>query len=192
MSNIIHGYTKPVVADFTLLNNAVTGTADDSVEGIHWYEPAGGGENLKLLVVSTPSTPWRATGHITNVGTWVYALSYGMAYRQSSNGYMFAFHNYTWGTKVNPRFYKQNYTDYTTPASSTWLSSYAVWDLGWFRLEDNGTNRISSISLDGVHWTVLITESRTTFLTADQVGFITNPATQNSYLTIDHFKLEAG
>ena len=41
----------------------------------------------------------------------------------------------------------------------------------WIRLTDNGTNRISQISADGQHWLTLLTEGRTTFLTADEVGF---------------------
>jgi hypothetical protein len=40
----------------------------------------------------------------------------------------------------------------------------------WFRIQDDGTNRISSISTDGIHWVPFHTVGRTDFLTPDQVG----------------------
>jgi hypothetical protein len=41
----------------------------------------------------------------------------------------------------------------------------------WLRLQDNGTNRISFFSMDGINWIQLHSVGRTDFITADQVGF---------------------
>lgn len=41
----------------------------------------------------------------------------------------------------------------------------------WLRITDNGTNRISSYSVDGYNFITLFTVGRTSFLTADQIGF---------------------
>jgi hypothetical protein len=44
----------------------------------------------------------------------------------------------------------------------------------FFRIADDGANRISSISTDGINFRVIHTVARTDFLTADQVGFFVN------------------
>lgn len=41
----------------------------------------------------------------------------------------------------------------------------------WLRVHDDKTNRIWSFSFDGLTWVDILTEARTTFLTATQVGF---------------------
>jgi hypothetical protein len=59
-----------------------------------------------------------------------------------------------------------------TSYSGTYLSrGYSPGALLWLRIADNGTNRICSVSGDGVHWRVFHTIGRTDFLTATEVGF---------------------
>jgi hypothetical protein len=48
---------------------------------------------------------------------------------------------------------------------------YCGGNLVWLRIEDNGTNRICSISADGQVFTTFHSVGRTDFLTADEVGF---------------------
>jgi hypothetical protein len=44
----------------------------------------------------------------------------------------------------------------------------------WLRLSDDGTNRKIYYSLDGIHWIEMFSESRTNFITPDEVGFALN------------------
>jgi hypothetical protein len=39
----------------------------------------------------------------------------------------------------------------------------------WLQIEDDGTDRIHRVSDDGFHWVEQVRESRTAFLTADEV-----------------------
>lgn len=41
----------------------------------------------------------------------------------------------------------------------------------WFRIRDNGTNRIMDFSFNGLDWVQLRSESRTTFITPDYIGW---------------------
>lgn len=41
----------------------------------------------------------------------------------------------------------------------------------WFRIRDNGTNRIMDFSFNGLDWMQLLSESRTTFITPDYIGW---------------------
>ena len=41
----------------------------------------------------------------------------------------------------------------------------------WFRIRDDNTNRYYETSLNGLDWATLSSEARTTFLTADQIGW---------------------
>jgi hypothetical protein len=54
---------------------------------------------------------------------------------------------------------------YTSLQFSGW--TYPI----WLRIQDNGTNRICSFSMDGVNYLVLHTVGRTDHLTADEVCF---------------------
>ena len=39
------------------------------------------------------------------------------------------------------------------------------------QLEDNNTNRLWKYSADGLHWIQVYSESRTSFITPDEIGF---------------------
>jgi hypothetical protein len=53
-----------------------------------------------------------------------------------------------------------------------------------FKIADNGTNRIYSLSYDGTTFLDLYSVTRTTFLTPDQVGFYVNSGANQSTVTM--------
>jgi hypothetical protein len=51
----------------------------------------------------------------------------------------------------------------------------------WLRMEDNNTNRIYYISVDGVNWIQVYSEARTTWITANQIGWTLNPGGSSGF-----------
>jgi hypothetical protein len=51
----------------------------------------------------------------------------------------------------------------------------------WIRIADNGTNRIISWSVNGLHFTQVHSVSRTDFITADEVGFFISDSADNKH-----------
>lgn len=145
----------------------LTGTADTGV-------------NTRAWVKSIPSAPYTITALIT-----VYALNggygqCGLVLRQSSDGKLVDFGWTSGNTDTEHGIIAQKMTsptatsaNYTLNAPYYFASSTAIF-AGiplWLRIVDNNTNRILSISPDGVTWLEVHSVSRTDFLTPDQVGF---------------------
>jgi hypothetical protein len=148
-------------------------TIDTTKGGVIFHAPAGSGDNFRELVKSTPSTPYVITIgalFLHNVGTH----EVGVGWRDSASGKMsvVAF----FGTNL----FLLHYTNPTTWSASVFslTISFPFGAAIWFRLSDDGTNRKLSMSVDGINFQVMpgFTETRTTFLTADQIGFMVNVA----------------
>lgn len=64
----------------------------------------------------------------------------------------------------------------------------------WLKLEDNATNLIFSVSLDGVNWRQIFSEGRTAFMAGgpDQIGFAiqSNTASVTPWMYLHHFRAE--
>jgi len=63
----------------------------------------------------------------------------------------------------------------------------------WMRIVDNGTHRQYYVSFNGIDWVFCFSETRTTHITADQVGWGgTNSSSNNTaLLRLRHFNVEA-
>jgi len=155
----------PVLGDFTWVNQG-TATADDTYGGIHLLAPAVSGDQLRSLVKSAPATPYSIVACFIPL---VFNVNYnhvGILWRQSSDGKL-----------IVVSFAQDGGISINKFSSSTlWNSSYLNQTRPsltpvWMKLEDNGTNRVVSLSPDGKHWISVHSVSRTDFLTADQVGF---------------------
>lgn len=58
----------------------------------------------------------------------------------------------------------------------------------FWRLEDDGTNRKYHFSGDGKNFVQVYSEGRTTFMTADEIGWCANPHSQDIKATLIHWK----
>lgn len=150
--------------------------------------PSNGSANgARMRVHTAPATPYTFTAKLGLVVDWSdngYA-SAAVGFRQSSDGKMVlcelwsqtANGSGTAGSSFILKIVK--WTDASnissTPLTAYW---YGYGDGVWLRIADNGTNRIISVSPDGLNFIAINTEGRTTFLTADQVGFGGNPYSQ--------------
>lgn len=160
--------TRPRLADYTAINQS-TATIAERGGGIGIDAPAVGGENWRVLVKSTPSTPytltvaWLVTMTASGVGA-------GLILRQSSDGKLMIF-RYLYGNAFVISQYSSatSFTGNASSAPSTTLVPPTPFV--WLQMGDNGTNRIWRYSCDGIHFVDFYTEARTTYLTADQWGF---------------------
>lgn len=166
------GYTAPpAVGSFTWVNqggaSAATVGSDLVIEA-----PAGASANLRLLVISTPATPYTLTVALKPVMFGADFASVGVAWRESGTGRLAP---WVWAAASGYKLQALKYTDTGTYNSLYQEVAYQpVGDAIWLRAADDGTNRTVSISSDGVNWVQFHQVSRTDFLTADQIGLVVN------------------
>lgn len=123
----------------------------------------------KLRVKTAPATPYTITVGFTVTGLYD-NLAAGLCWRQSSDGKLIMVNKTTASATVFATKWDSVSVagaDYNSWSTLLLMSRGVI----WFRLADNGTNRLISFSTDGFTWQQLHSVSRTDFLTADQVGF---------------------
>lgn len=154
--------TVPTLAStgFTTWVNQRGSTVADGVNGILFSSPsAGAADNASLYCKLAPSTPYTVTYAIsfpiTTGGSFPVA---GIALENSSTGVFFGAggQNRGSGGTLPP---VTNYTlqTYTNPASATAVnfSGYTnTPQLMWFKMLNDGTNIVTSVSFDGIQWSV--------------------------------------
>jgi hypothetical protein len=166
--------TPPVAGNFAW-NNQDDATLDTSGPVIWMTDPANASLSLHLQKITAPATPWTVTALIrgSSFRHGSGASAFGMAYRQSSDGKLHQVYVSGGGDAGN----FANLFINKWSSSTAFAAHYAGFPNGlaevplWFRLADNGTNRIISLSLDGIHWTTIHTIGRTDYMTADEVGW---------------------
>jgi hypothetical protein len=153
----------PLISTFAWVNQG-SDTASDETGQLAIYGVAGDTQ-VRGLFKATPATPWILKMAFVPAFQSSSTFAGGPIYRQSSDGKLLT----AWFTSG-----QINLSNFTSPSvfSSTLLtwSPVVVPALIWMKLQDDGTNRITSWSPDGLHWTVVHTVGRTSFMTADQVG----------------------
>ena len=185
--------TPPVDGDFSWVNQgSATKTTGNGYVAI--ADTDAGGDQLRMRVKSAPSTPYTITlGFLpTFAGGGSFGYSAGMCVRQSSDGKVIVCGSaYLQTTTPNGDYFvNQDFTAHNNFSANNQLipGACAMWrGICWVRYIDNGTNRIWQVSADGLTWVDSFTEGRTTFLTADQVGFFVDPVDSNAAITVVHW-----
>jgi hypothetical protein len=189
-------YTNPTLQTWTWVNQG-SATRVDQSDAIAIQAPAlgGGGDDLKLLVKSTPSTPYAVEAFILPLLTPYNYCQVGVCWRESGSGKIITW-GFTYGysgpddviavslTKwTNATTYNSSYLN---NKGATWFSPQGV----WLRLVDDGTNRTVSVTMDGKNWKQIHSVGRTDYITADQVGFYTSSSntTSGSAITLGSWK----
>lgn len=162
----------PAVADYTW-DNQDSATAIDNKEMIYFSKSlaANVGNGICGKYKSAPSTPYVITALIIpDIQNQNYH-AYGLFFRENSSGKIVALHS-GWANGKQSLFVRK----YTTSTNfSADYTSLAQEFTPWLRIADDGTDRIVSVSHDGINWKEIHSVGRTDFLTADQVGFFMNP-----------------
>ena len=180
--------TRPVSGDFSWVNQG-SATVTSSAGNVILYAPSSASDSLRCRVKTAPSTPYTIeAGFIINphcANFW----GGGLCWRQSSDGKIVSVGTYG-GTVADS--ISQKWTNATTYAGANYtLSPYMNPRENelWFRLTDNGTNRVVAWSMDGINWADVHTVTRTDYLTADQVGFYANSNNSRPvYFNLFHWK----
>lgn len=177
-------FTDPALAGLSTWVNQGSATVTTTNGGIVLFGPGGGNTNNTVLrVKSAPATPYTITACIIPGMPCKSFLGCGISFRESSSGKLQNV-GYTFNTALTPAFQIQAEKWTTATASSAaYVAVGAPLAVPIFlRITDNGTNRISYFSTDGVNFTQFHSVVRTDFLTADQVGIFVmsqNLATPN-------------
>lgn len=159
----------PDLGDFTWDNNTGT-TAVSSGGAIVMTATSQAGSSTRNLYKAAPATPYTITALVANVfygnDNGSNQVGPGLNFRQSSDGKISAFAATFVAVGI------RNFTNATTfSASPAGVSKSNKVIYSWLRITDDGANRIYEVSFDGWNWNTIYTVARTTFLTADQVGF---------------------
>jgi hypothetical protein len=170
----IYKFTKtPVVSDFSWVNQG-SAIATDYGGSIHIDAPKVTTISWKLLVKTAPTPPYVITACFTNPFKPRAAnAQIGLVFRDSATGLLSIVYGGSTASGVGLIHGVDNIASPT--GAITALLVAAEYEpapaLIWLRIEDDGSDRNYSVSMDGVYWLQSATQPRTTYLTADQVGF---------------------
>lgn len=159
--------TLPIDGDFSWVNQG-SASVDASKGGIYLLGPASGSVNVRARVKSAPATPYTITAGFNTAA--VFSQRIGIGFRASGGGEISTIEVLNGDSLAVSNW--NSATSFNTAAITSVTA--AIPQVVWFRIQDNGTNRIYSYSSDGQNFIVLYTVARTTFLTANQVLFFVN------------------
>ncbi|MCA9915037.1 MAG: hypothetical protein KC496_16900, partial [Anaerolineae bacterium] len=171
----IYPLTAPDLTGFSWVNQG-DASAVQSGASIYMEAPKKTSDNLRLLVMSAPSTPYTITIHFQALMWHAFKNAVGLVWRNSSSGKVVTLGCVSSNAASAVGYFTEIHR-YNSPTS--WNSTIADFDMPgifpWLRIEDDGTNRKSYVSINGQNWIEINSISRTDFITPDQVGFFINP-----------------
>jgi len=132
-----------------------------------------GGASLHVRYKTAPATPYVITAVLmsnfyVDTGTNPQA---GLVFRESGSGKIQIFGPAVFGGGA---YYQlMAWTSSSSFSSSTFQYKIPGMQcaVAWLRIADDGSNKKFSVSNDSVNWQEVFSHGRTTFLTADQIGF---------------------
>lgn len=195
------GVTPLTSADFTWTNQG-SSTVNDLAGTMMLRVPATAAISLSCLTVPAPSAPWTMVvalqmfAMVDNAGACNPII--GALLRESGTGKIITF-GMNRNSTTSQRFGIDRWTNATTYAGATpWVITNPIFhsDVLWFKINDNNTNLIYSISPDGINWIEVLSESRTVFMAGapNQIGFQANnggnSSAKDALIKLLHFHTE--
>jgi hypothetical protein len=165
----INGYesafTAPVLGDFTWVNQGA-GTVTSSSHGLFLRAPATASNNMRLLNVNAPATPYTVTARFAPSIVGENYAAVGLHWYDTVSGKVVPFRFSTNKIQVQkysaPGTFAATYQEVLAEGST---------HFPWLRIADDGTNRVCSMSIDGTNWIVFHTVGNTDYMTANRVGW---------------------
>jgi hypothetical protein len=169
--------TPPDSGDFTWVNQGSATVAASKGMMVLSTPASVSSDSLRCLVKNVPSTPYEITvGMLALSPSYVSASTiaqYGICWRESGSGKLL-----TYGVGMTSYPTSFSYSQWTNPTTlSANQFQYSIPGYGpcWIRFADDGTYRTVKVSMDGFNFVrVAAAQSRTVFLTADQIGVFAN------------------
>jgi hypothetical protein len=168
----------PINSDFAWVNQGSSTIRDDTTAVVLTGAGTASGANIVARVKTAPAIPYTITVHLLPRMFSKAFQSYGVCFRQSSDGKLQVFDVLNSDAGLSTPLLRS--TKFTSPTvfSADYTSLRVADQPRWLQISDDGTNRICRVSSDGVDWHVLHSVGRTDFLTANQIGFMIS--TENS------------
>jgi hypothetical protein len=163
--------TPPSIASFTWVNQgSATATNPSGSQAIVLVAPPSS-VNYRMLVKAAPATPYSVDAYfIFNLYPGNYQTG-GFILRESSSGKFISFYIISGPSFPGWIGIDQNSGPASPVANLLRIPLATAVSSLFLRVTDDGTSRTYSMSTDGVAYTVYYTEARTTYLTANQIGF---------------------
>ncbi len=179
---IYPAFTAPVDGDFAWINQGSATVTVNGNGGIRLRAPANATTSMRVRKKAAPSTPYTITAcFLIDLPHFAF-LKAGLCFRQSSDGKLLTMCVLRSNVITDSKFESEDMTSATvSSAANANITNAAGVGPFWLQITDNGTNRILAYSVDGYNFETLLTEGRTTFLTADEVGFFANSISASSY-----------
>lgn len=185
------GLTKPVAANFTVVNSTlIAGAATVSnlaSRGIKFYVPAtvSAGLNVAYIYVAKPAaSDYVIDACIQYNGQLSNAWGGGICIRDNAGKLV------VWGLRNGLQFWYAKWTDVNNFSAATSIVTNSVPSVGqphWLRLQKTGSTFNFYLSFDGENWVLMDTRSTTDFLgaTVDRVGIFFDNQSSGSPPTRD-------
>ncbi len=184
--------TPPLSASFSGTVNLGGASFTDFSGSLILSGVTGVGTNQRAALITAPATPYKLTvmfKHWTSLNTSGTATA-GLCWREGGSGKIISFARYMNAATPAHRMQIAKYTNPTTFSATYTDQPQILPEHNWFRIEDTGTNRICSYSVDGVNFYPVHSISRTDFLTADSIGVVIEPTALNSIMIVLSWKVE--
>lgn len=180
-----HVFTNPVdnSISWTDLNQASgTFTEDTTYRRLHIVGDGNATRQVRGWYTASPTVPYSLRLYIGGWSQEVAAGSFlGVGFRQDSTTELVVLEIAS-NTASGSLVFALGKWNSPTSFNSNYIAGTDIHLLpNWIKLEDDNTNRIISVSWDGIAWTVLHTIGRTDFLTADGIFFGCVPNTNATY-----------
>lgn len=164
---------KPLVADFTWVNQG-TATAADTDRGVVLTHVDHASTQLRALAKAKPAAPFTLTTKLRYNGVRRDYAGFGIGWRKSST----AENRSLWvlvGVTDPPLAQRLTMANDTGAFSSRTTILNYVDHVSWLRISDDGTNRNYYFSNDGDNWVLLATELVASFISdANQIMVFTH------------------
>jgi hypothetical protein len=160
----------PLISTLTWLNQG-TGSATEANGYLVMDAPAVNGNQIRALMKATPSTPYKAIFKLISMKQGANFNQCGTLWRESSSAKIVSASLGNFGNGTFPNLNVNKYTNETTfSASYTTDIAMMIGPEIWIKMEDDGSNRSVSWSLNGTDWVLKHSVGRTDFITPDQYG----------------------
>lgn len=165
--------TAPTLGDFTGVNVA-SATTDTSLTNTVYLTSdltASSGISINLWKKAAPSTPYTARACFRLQPAFYYGRA-GMVFRESGTGKVetIGFMHTSSTVEIRLDRWDSPTTINGGPVGTVWHAQAYASEV-CFQIEDDGTNRKVYVSNDAVKYRLYASYTRTTFLTADEIGF---------------------
>jgi hypothetical protein len=140
------------------------------------------GNLIRGVVQAVPGSTYTFSARIRGNRTPYSYRGTGICVSDGTKYIMLAMVSHTNGA---PHIQLGQFTNTTTLNTSP--VDVAADEFEYFQIQNNGTNRIYSLSRDGTNWTPIYSESHTAFLTETELGFVGQiDGNDNTYIFGEH------